>query len=425
MNKRMTILLATTFIFISVFLISSPADSTFAATKAKVNIDYLNVREQPTSDSKKIGLLKKGTEVTITEEQAGWTKFPYGTTYGWVSSKYLLKNPVMVKAVKEGYVSVSSLNLRDSANPSSLKLATLKKGDIVQIKSSSGNWLEVYVPSIKKDGWVSQSYITVGKPVPSTTGTSGTTVKKTTTYYVTANSLNIRKEPNPTSVKLLTAKKNDKLVGSAVNGSWVKVTTETGLIGWASLAYLTNSAPTNGLTNKVIVIDAGHGGKDPGASGATYQEKTLTLNLAKELKRSLQAAGTKVIMTRDGDTYPSLSQRVNVSHANNADAFISIHLNSSSSGTAHGIETYYYSTNVNERLLASYIQEEVIKATGLSSRGIAEGNFQVIRTNKKAAILVELGFISNVNEEQIIASKDYQVQAATGIVKGLERYFNQ
>ena len=68
------------------------------------------------------------------------------------------------------------------------------------------------------------------------------------------------------------------------------------------------------LKNKVIVIDAGHGGSDPGASGVNYQEKTLTLNVAKELKRSLEDAGTKVIMTRDGDTYPTLTERVNVSH---------------------------------------------------------------------------------------------------------------
>ena len=190
----------------------------------------------------------------------------------------------------------------------------------------------MYVPSNKKTGWVSKSYISVGKSVTLTPST----VSKETTYYVTANSLNIRKEPTIKSEKVVAATKNEKLIVSEVKGNWGKVTTVSGMTGWASLSYLTVKAPTtkipttNGLKNKVIVIDAGHGGKDPGASGKKYQEKTLTLNIAKELERSLEAAGMKVIMTRDGDTYPTLTERVNISHNNNADIFISIHLNSNS-----------------------------------------------------------------------------------------------
>ena len=246
---------------------------------------------------------------------------------------------------------------------------------------------------------------------------------------MTANSLNIRKEPNTKSDIVVAATKNEKLIVTEIMDNWGKVTTASGLIGWASLSYLTVTAPpteippTNGLEDKVIVIDPGHGGKDPGASGQIYQEKMLTLNIAKELQRSLEATGMKVIMTRDGDTYPTLTERVNISHNNNADIFISIHLNSNSNKAATGIDTYYYQTNVNERDLANCIQEEVIKATGLKDRGIHEGNFQVIRTNAKAAILIELGFISNPEEEKILASEEFQAQAAAGIVNGIERYF--
>ena len=173
------------------------------------------------------------------------------------------------------------------------------------------------------------------------------------------------------------------------------------------------------------MIDAGHGGTDPGAVGDKYNEKNLTLSTAKELERLLKAAGTKVIMTREGDTYPTLTERVNISHQKNADVFISLHFNSNANKQANGIDTFYYDTNVNEQELANVIQEEIIKATGLKNRGINEGNFQVIRTNTNAAILIELGFISNPEEEKIIASKDFQINAATGIMKGLERYFNR
>ena len=427
-----------------------------------------------------------------------------------MSSKYLSKTKTQAGKVstKEGYVTANSLNLRKSATTSSIKLASLKKGEPVQIKSSSGSWLKVYVPSNKKTGWVSKSYISVGKSIATSvskgtayyvtanslnirkeptinseklfaakkneklilseiksnwgkvTNASGktgwaalsyltdkaptnknlpvekstpSTENKGTAYYVTANSLNIRKEPTITSEKLFTVKKNEKLILSEIKGNWGKVTTASGKIGWAALSYLTtNKAPTtnkvptiNGLKDKVIVIDAGHGGKDPGASGEEYQEKTLTLDIAQELKRTLEAAGTNVIMTRNGDTYPTLTERVNISHNNDADIFISIHLNSSISKEAHGIDTYYYETNVDEQELAICIQEELTKATGLKSRGVHEGNFQVIRTNAKAALLVEFGFISNPDEEKILASKDFQVKAATGIVKGLERYFSK
>lgn len=427
MNKRIIFLLASTLIFLSVIIITRPADSAFAAMKAKVNVNSLNVREKPTVESKKLGQLNKGKEVTISQEKTGWTKILFNQSYGWVLSKYLSKTQAEKVSVKEGYVTASSLNLRKSASTSSITMASLKKGELVQIKSTSGNWLEVYVPAYKKTGWVSKSYISLEKSIPSTP----TTVKRTK-YYVTANSLNIRKEPKITSEKVFTAKKDEELLVSEVKGNWGKVTTASGKTGWASLSYLTVNAPTTqpgnipatGLKNKVIVVDAGHGGSDPGASGVNNQEKTLTLNVAKELKRLLEGAGTKVIMTRDGDTYPTLTERVNESHTNNADIFISIHFNSNPNKQANGIDTYYYGTNVNERELANCIQEEVTKATSLKNRGVYEGNFQVIRTNKNDAVLVELGFISNPEEEKIIASKDFQIKAATGIVKGIEKYFN-
>lgn len=425
MNKRLIFLFSITFIFLSVLSIVRPADLVLAAVKAKVNIDYLNVREKPSVDSKKLGQLKKGEEITISQEKNGWTKFSLGKSYGWVSSKYLLQTQAVKVSVKQGFVTANSLNLRKFATTNSIKLASLKKGDLVQIKSTSGNWLEVYVPSNKKTGWVSTAYISVEKSLPSATVLG----KK---YYVIANSLNIRKEPKVTSEKLFAANKNEELLVTDVKDNWGKVTNTAGKMGWASLSYLTLNIPAkqtvhssiNALKDKVVVIDAGHGGSDPGASGVNNQEKTLTLNVAKELQRSLKDAGMKVIMTRDGDTYPTLTERVNVSHQYNADIFISIHFNSNNSKAANGIDTYYYSTHVNERDLAICIQEEVIKATGLKGRGVYEGNFQVIRTNANAAVLVELGFISNLNEEKVIASKDFQQKAATGIMNGLERYFS-
>ena len=83
MNKRIIFLLATTFISLSVLIIAGPAETAFAAIKAKVNVNSLNVREKATVDSKKLGQLKKGKDVTISQEKDGWTKIPFGKSY-WV-----------------------------------------------------------------------------------------------------------------------------------------------------------------------------------------------------------------------------------------------------------------------------------------------------------------------------------------------------
>lgn len=171
------------------------------------------------------------------------------------------------------------------------------------------------------------------------------------------------------------------------------------------------------------MLDPGHGAQDPGATGKNNKEKDLTLATAKKVKVKLEAAGAKVVMTRTGDTYPTLSERVKISQNNHADIFISIHFNSGSK-SANGIETYYWTTYENESKLAQLVQKELIKSTGLSDRGAETGNFQVIRTNDSPAILVELGFISNPDEEKIIETSDFQNKAATGIANGLEAYFD-
>lgn len=515
MKKRLGSLLLATVLFLSLFTVVNPAESVLAAAtvKAKVNASSLNVRAKASTSAKKLGTLKKGNTVTISQEKSGWSKIPYGKTYGWVSSKYLTKVKTVKAAAasvtKNGYVTATSLNLRSSASTSSKTLATLKKGLLVNIKSTSGTWYKVYVPSTKKTGWVSKSYINDKKPVTavkteakgtvyyvtastlnirksaSTSAAVVTSVKKNDkvtvsklsgkwaslktasgksgwantsyltkkapvkkdpveeakpaedstepdvdsgVYYVTANGLNIRKDANTTANVLTTVKKNDEVTLLEVNDdNWGKVLTTAGIVGWASMKYLTDEEPVRGVSGKVIVIDPGHGGTDGGTTGVSKKnnEKTLNLKTAIKLQSKLEDAGATVIMTRTGDTYPSLAKRVEISEKYKADVFISIHYNSAGTNqTANGVDTFYYKTNVNEYELAKCIQEEVIKATGMKSRGVKEGSFQVIRTNKQASILVELGFMSNPSEEKVIATDAYQTKAATGIFNGLEKYFN-
>ncbi|MGE8080575.1 N-acetylmuramoyl-L-alanine amidase, partial [Peribacillus loiseleuriae] len=253
------------------------------------------------------------------------------------------------------------------------------------------------------------------------------------TGYVTVDQLNVRQSASSIAKSIAKVNKGTSVTILSNSGSWSKITIPSlKLTGWVASSYITDKASIvtspdsefkKTLTGKTIVIDAGHGGRDPGTSGKIYLEKTLNLETAKELAFILRSAGAKVVMTRETDVYLTLAKRVQVSHANNADVFISVHYNATSNTSVNGVDTFYWTTHANEKKLAENIQQEVIKETGLKNRGALTGNFQVIRDNKNAAVLVELGFLSNEQEERKVASKDYQIKAATGIYNGLIRYF--
>ena len=270
-------------------------------------------------------------------------------------------------------------------------------------------------------------YLSTTKPktttVISNTDSKAETASNNNTYYVISDTLNIRESGDASADIVDTSIRGDALTLTEIDGNWGEVITEDGVTGWVNLTYVSSTAPSKGLEGKVIVLDPGHGGKDPGSHGDRNNEKDLTLAIAKKVKAKLEAVGAKVVMTRTGDTYLSLSKRVKISENNHADVFISIHNNAGSS-SASGIETYFWKTNKDESKLASLVQKEIIKSTGMKNRGTAAGNFHVIRENTDSAILVELGFISNPDEENIIETSDFQNEAATGIVNGLEAYFD-
>lgn len=131
--------------------------------------------------------------------------------------------------------------------------------------------------------------------------------------------------------------------------------------------------------SKVIVIDSGHGGHDSGASANGLREKNLTLDIAKRLHTKLNKLdGVKAIMTRTSDEFLSLTERTNIANRNNADVFVSIHINS---GGGTGFETFIYSGNVsnNTKVLQNNVHEEVMKQIGGNYRGTATQNIQLLK----------------------------------------------
>ncbi|MBQ6758842.1 MAG: N-acetylmuramoyl-L-alanine amidase [Selenomonadaceae bacterium] len=191
------------------------------------------------------------------------------------------------------------------------------------------------------------------------------------------------------------------------------------------------------LSGKKIVLDPGHGGNDAGAIGPTgVMEKTVTLNVARELRKLLEAEGAQVIMTREGDTTVSakgakasdieeLGARCEVANRVGADIFISIHADSFTRPEARGTTGYYYSKSTSGRgqKLADCIRRNLVEQLGTPSRGTQPCNFYVVKHTDMPATLIELGFISNKEEEQLLNSKEGVQKAAQGILDGIEDYF--
>ena len=189
------------------------------------------------------------------------------------------------------------------------------------------------------------------------------------------------------------------------------------------------------LNGKTIVIDPGHGGSDSGAVGPSgVLEKNVTLAVALKVKSILNDAGAIVILTRSSDRDVSniknaadaqeLQARVDVGNQNQADAFLSIHANSFSSQAAHGTAIYYYSGSSMGTILAADLQDELVRAGGLANRGKSTANFYVLKHTNMPASLIEMAFISNPQEEQLLNSAGFQQKIAVAICRALNSFFS-
>lgn len=189
--------------------------------------------------------------------------------------------------------------------------------------------------------------------------------------------------------------------------------------------FVNDSLNQFNYSQRLIVIDAGHGGKDPGAispfTGA--REKDLALTVAQKLKRKLENIGYKVYMTRDDDTYVELKNRAEIANNLGADAFLSIHINASTSQTPKGVEMLYVPDGRNSQAFAQVLQTETVKTTGAKSIGIIQRpNLVVIRETRMPAVLAELGFLSNQAEERLLLDEAYQDKLVQGLYNGITKY---
>jgi len=223
---------------------------------------------------------------------------------------------------------------------------------------------------------------------------------------------------------------------------------------------------------KIIVIDAGHGGKDPGCSGKTNKEAKIALEIALELGRIIQEnlKDVKIIYTRDTDKFIELHERAAIANRNGADLFISIHCNAATSTAAYGTETFamglhktagnldvakrensailketnyksnyegfdpnsdedhimiaqYQNAHVNNSLLlASKVEGEFKNKCSRKSNGVKQAGFLVLWKTAMPSILIETGFLTNANDETYLSNKTNQTYMASGIYRAIKEY---
>lgn len=187
------------------------------------------------------------------------------------------------------------------------------------------------------------------------------------------------------------------------------------------------------ISEKIIVIDPGHGGSDPGAQYGTgdqkVQEKTVNLAVGQRVAKLLAEQGATVIMTRSDDSYPSLKERVETANLSEAHFFVSIHHNSNRiADSRSGTFTYYHGASQEGKLLAEYIQKEIAAVSGLSDHGAVadttrfKSGMHVLRNTKMPAVLVEVAYINNATDRRLIVTEDFQQKVAAAIAKGIRSY---
>ncbi|UJL48265.1 N-acetylmuramoyl-L-alanine amidase [Virgibacillus sp. NKC19-16] len=327
-------------------------------------------------------------------------------------SSLLLSIPVHAD---QAVINEDNLNIRNGPGTEFEQIGQANMDEVYTVIDRQNDWVEIELD--EGTGWIITEYITINNDQQDFT-------EKTIT--IQQDNTQLRNGPSTDYDIIHFADKDDTYNVIADEGDWYEVAIEnfTGFI-LKKLVDENQGTPSSssGFENKTIVIDAGHGGRDVGAIGASGAfEKDIAYLTAHELAHELTILGAEVLLTRPEDEFISLGSRVSFANTMDTDVFLSLHYNSVPElPEVTGAETYYYHEQNKE--LASYVQKEIIKETEADNRGTTNENLFVIRQSLKPSLLLELGFISNAEKESLLETNAYQKKLVTGIVNGLGKYF--
>jgi N-acetylmuramoyl-L-alanine amidase len=322
-------------------------------------------------------------------------------------------------------VNVPTVNVRSGPSTQDKLLMTLNKDTVLPVLEQKGDWYRVSLPA-GGTGWVAGWLV---KPTSPQTGKEKEAGQATAT--ILHPDTNVRSGPGTQYTIVTRVQKGEQFPILRQDGDWFQIRLANGktgyIAGWLVTAEgMPNVDKSDKLKDMVIVVDAGHGGKDTGAIGTSFStlEKTVNLEVAKLLKDKLEAAGATVIMTRTDDRKLTLQERVDAAVDNNADLFVSVHHNTHPNSFVNGTIVFYYEQGESSKL-AMLVQREIVKTAGYKDLSARFGNYFVLRENPVTSILVEVGFLTNYQDEAKARSSKQQDLTAEGIFKGILAYVQE
>lgn len=422
-------------VFAALIGVSAATTTVLAASNTiTVRANLLNVRLGPGLAYSVMGQVQSGTKLTVIKQQNSWDQVRLaGNKIGWVASWLVDQNEATTTTAKLA-TAKRTTNVRQYATTDAKILGTVNAGRQLKVIYQEGHWTQVAYNNTA--AWVATNNITLsGNTVALAQPKQvSTTVKPQTTTVAavkvtTTASVNLRQAGGLNAPIVAKLAKSTTLTVLDQSSDWYKVQTAAGKTGYVASWTVTTpgtkatKAATN-LSEATIVLDPGHGGADSGALSTTNKyEKTYTLEMAKAIGSALQAQGANVIYTRSTDTFVDLAPRPAMAAKAHADAFISIHFDSSANANeASGFTTYYYNSK-KDLALAKALNQAFGSNLPLTNRGYQYGNFEVIRNNSQPAVLCEMGYINDDKDFAQIKSQNYQQQVASDVVQGLTAYF--
>ncbi|MBS4218951.1 N-acetylmuramoyl-L-alanine amidase [Bacillus sp. FJAT-49711] len=323
-----------------------------------------------------------------------------------------------VKAESDYKVGTNSLNVRAEPSLTSAVIGTLPSGTEVNVLDIQFDWAKINYHG--KTGWIASHFLVGGSTYDT---------KKASLVSVAADGVRLRSGPGTSYPIAGYTTYGDTFTLIETKGDWKRVRLSNGNTAWIAGWFVSSNQESmkiakspETLRGKTIILDAGHGGYDPGAIGiGGFLEKDFNFNTAQRVKNKLIQAGAQVIMTRSDDRYVGLQDRVMMSQAYPSSVFISLHHNAHKNSGASGINSFYYYPA--DKNLTVAIQDQLNKQTPMKINSVQFGDYYVLRNNHPQSILLELGFITNMNDMSVIQNNQYQEQVAESIVQGLQNYF--
>lgn len=405
----------------------------------QVTTDGLNIRKSSdmSSNTNIVGTVNKGGKLSVYAVEGDWLKVSYKGAYAFIYKSYaqfLDADGNTLGTVQKQVTTQKEVHVYVKPNTSSKIISTVKtKIQLPVYKTVNGYYLTVvdglpgYIEANRTED-VEMEQPSIPEPTPEPTPPTPT-VSGDLLGRVTVDSLNIRKEANSSSAVVGKLSKGASVQVNSIHEYWARITFE-GIEGYVHKSYLKLlNQSGNPLQNRMIVLDPGHGGKDVGTLSGNIYEKTITLKVGTLVKQKLEAAGAKVMMTRTGDTYPSLQDRVDFTNTNFGEIFVSIHVNSAGNTSAQGTETYYAVTTGDmyqeDMDLAKFVNDQIVNNLNMKNRGIKEQKYYVIANMSIPSILVELGFLSNSEDRNKLTDDQYIELYAESIYKGILEYYTK